>query len=91
MFKMFLYGISGARDQYRVVGYYGFLEEDISVTDIKYQASRMRFKNPSIERMFIIDAREGLRADYTRAFKKNSIESWAIFKDILIREGLEIF
>lgn len=90
MFKMFLYGISGARDQYRVVGYYGFLEEDISGANIKYQAARMRFKNPSIERMFIIDARANLKADYLKAFKKNSIESWAIFKDILIREGLEI-
>lgn len=55
-----------------------------------YTASMMKIRYPNIERVYAMDNRHGLRRDYTVASKKNSIESWAIFKDILEREGLKM-
>ena len=77
MKSMFLYGIGGAENNYRVVRYTEIPEDSMTVLTYKYEASMM-------------DNRHGLRRDYTVAYKKNSIESWAIFKDILEREGIEI-
>lgn len=50
----------------------------------------MKMKYPNIERVFAIDNGRGLARDYREACKKNSIESHAIFKDILEREGLDL-
>ena len=50
----------------------------------------MRMKYPNIERVFAIDNGRGLARDYANALKTNTIESHAIFKDILEREGLEL-
>lgn len=90
MKQIILYGISGADKQYAVIKYYCIFEEDISITNIAYQATMMRIKNPAIEHVYAIDNRHGLRQDYIESIKKNSIESCAIFKDILEREGLQI-
>ena len=90
MKSMFLYGIGGAENNYRVVRYTEIPEDSMTVLTYKYEASMMRIRYPSVERVFLMDNRHGLRRDYTIAYKKNSIESWAIFKDILEREGIEI-
>lgn len=91
MKQVFLYGIGGADTQYGVIRYTCIPEEDISINTIKYEASMMRIKYPSVKRVFAIDNRPGLRRDYIVAIKKNSIESCAIFRDILEKEGNEIF
>ena len=46
--------------------------------------------NPSIEHVYAVDQRPGLRRDYIESIKENSIESCYEFKDILEREGLKI-
>lgn len=93
MKRIFLYGISGAHDQYRVVKYWCFFdidEEPVMIRDLVYQASMLQVKNPSIEHVYAIDDRHGLRGDFRTAMKQNSIEGWAIFKNILQTEGLQI-
>lgn len=91
--KIFLYGITGADQMYRVAKYWCFFDvesEPVTIRDIIYQASMLRIKNPSIEQVYAIDDRHGLRSDFRYAMKKNSIESWAIFKNILETEGLRV-
>lgn len=91
--KIFLYGITGADQMYRVAKYWCFFDvesEPVTIRDIIYQASMLRMKNPSIEQVYAIDDRHGLRSDFRYAMKKNSIESWAIFKNILEMEGLRV-
>ena len=92
--KIFLYGIAGANQAYRVAKYWCFFDietEPVTIRDLVYQASMLRIKNPSIEHVYAVDDRRGLHRDYREAMMKNSIESWAIFKDILQKEGLQIF
>ena len=90
MKRIFLYGLAGASDAYRIVKYSYIDDEYRSIKDIKLHAYWLKSKNPSIKYVFAIDERPGLAADYTRAWKQNSIESYAIFKDILEREGVLI-
>ena len=92
--KIFLYGIAGADQAYRVVKYWCFFNVDtkpVTIRDLMYQATMLQVKNPSIEHVYAIDDRHGLHSDFRYAMKKNSVESWAIFKNILETEGLQIF
>ena len=91
MKRIFLYGIGGAEKQYRVLKYYAMEEEFTSIWNIKYQADMLKIKNPSVEHVYVVDDRHGLYYDYKESIRKNSIESCAIFKDILEREGIKIF
>lgn len=90
MNQVILYGIAGASKQYVTLKYDTIYEEDISIWMIKHRASVMRMENPSIERVFAIDNRYGLRREYMESIKRHSIESCAIFKDTLEREGWEV-
>lgn len=90
MKQIILYGISGARNQYKVVRYHRIDEDDISIWSLRHWANMMRMENPSIEHVYAVDNRYGLRREYTESFKRNTIESCAIFKDTLEREGLKI-
>lgn len=90
MKRIFLYGIGGADKQFRVLKYYVMEEDAVSIWNIRYQADMLKIKNPSIEHVYAVDDRYGLYRDYKESIRKNSIESCAIFKDILEREGLKI-
>lgn len=88
MKTMFIYGIGGADKQFRVLRYTRLDDDDITVFNIRYEAEMMRIRNPSIERVYVMDNRRGLSRDFMDSIKKNTIESCAIFKDILEREGI---
>lgn len=90
MKSIFLYGIGGARDQYRVIRYTRIDEQDFSINTLMYEASIMRINYPSIEHVYAVDNRYGLGRTYLESVKKNSIESCAVFKDLIQRQGLEI-
>ena len=90
MQQIILYGIAGADSQYRVVRYYVIDAELVSISRIVFHANLMRIKYPSIEHVYAIDNRRGLRRDYIEAIKTNSIESCFVFRDILESEGLKI-
>lgn len=89
--KILLYGIGGASKQYAVLRYYAIYEDEPDVIGtIKRTAAWMRVNNPDILAVYAISNRRGLRRDYVEAYKKNSIESHAIFRDILEREGIKL-
>lgn len=90
MRSIFLYGIGGARDQYRVIRYTRIDEQDFSINTLMYEASIMRINYPSIEHVYAVDNRYGLGRTYLESVKKNSIESCAVFKNLIQRQGLEI-
>ena len=91
MKNLILYGIGDARYKYRVLKYFCIYDENIDVTDIKRIARTMQVINPSIEHVYLINNRHGLKREFQESIKRNSIESCAIFKDILEREGIKIF
>ena len=88
--KVFLYGIGDADVMYRVL-YYRYLEDrEISFRRMDAEAEFMMAVNPSIKEVYAIFDRRGLYWDYMEAVKKNSIESWQVFKSILEYEGRRI-
>lgn len=88
--KVFLYGIGDADVMYRVL-YYRYLEDrEISFRSMDAEAEFMMAVNPSIKEVYAIFDRRGLYWDYMEAIKKNSIESWQVFKSILEYEGRRI-
>lgn len=91
MKNLILYGIGDARYQYRVLKYFCIYDENIDVTEIKRIARTMQVINPSIEHVYLISNRHGLRREFQESIKRDSIESCMIFKDILEREGIKIF
>ena len=96
MTTVYLYGLGGADQMYRVIRYSAVEIDNLVGTNygvirtLKYEATMMSMKYPNIERVFAIDNGRGLARDYANALKTNTIESHAIFKDILEREGLEL-
>jgi hypothetical protein len=91
MRQIILYGLSGAEAQYRVLSYYCIYEDDISIANIKRHAGFMVLQNPSIEHVYAVDNRYGLKREYIESYKRNTIESCAIFKDTLEREGILVW
>lgn len=91
MNNLILYGIGDAKYQYRVLKYFCIYDENIDIAEIKRIARTMQVINPSIEHVYLISNRNGLRREFQESIKRNSIESCAIFKDILEREGIKIF
>lgn len=89
--KILLYGVGGASKQYAVLRYSAIYEDDSNMTEtIKRTAKWMRDTNPSIISVYMISPRRGLKHDYMEARRQNSIESHAIFRDILEREGIKL-
>ena len=91
MNQIILYGLGGARDKYRVMKYFVIFDDNVSIRTMKNEAEVLRIKNPSIEHVYAVDNRRGLKKDFEESIHQNSIESCAIFKDIIEREGLLIF
>lgn len=90
MKQIILYGLAGANQQYIVQMYYCLYDEDISIRNIVYQAQMLKAKCPSIEHVYAIDNRHGLRREYRESICLHTIESCYIFKDTLEREGFQI-
>lgn len=90
MKQIFLYGLASVVDQYRVVAYSFVDEEHFSIRNLNTYASWLRMHNPTIEHVYAIDARHGLKNQYMNTVKKNSVEGNVIFKCMLEKEGLLI-
>ena len=91
MNNIILYGIGDARYQYRVLRYFAMNDERADTSEVKRIARMMQIINPSIEHVYMITNRRGLKREFMESTKRNSIESCAIFKDTLEREGIKIF
>lgn len=92
MNRIWLYGLANAREAYRPVryAYVDYTEETKIVESIIRAASQMKIKNPSVDRIYIIDDKWYLYGEYQKAIKQNSIEQNVIFKDMLETEGAEL-
>lgn len=91
MNNIILYGIGDARYQYRVLRYFAIYDERADTSEVKRIARMMLVINPSIEHVYMITNRPGLKREFMESTKRNSIESCAVFKDTLEREGIKIF
>ena len=91
MNNIILYGIGDARYQYRVLRYFAIYDERADTSEVKRIARMMQVINPSIEHVYMITNRRRLKREFMESTKRNSIESCAIFKDTLEREGIKIF
>ena len=88
MKRVYLYGIGDAKTSYAVIRYLSIDEEAISIRNITFQATWLKLTNPTIKHVYAVDDRKGLCQDYREAINKHSVESFAIFKSILEKEGL---
>ena len=91
MNNIILYGIGDARYQYRVLRYFAIYDERADTSEVKRIARMMQVINPSIEHVYMITNRRGLKREFMESTKRNSIERCVIFKDTLEREGIKIF
>lgn len=87
---MYLYGFGGARESYRPIWYTAIPDDSVSVTTFLYEAAMMKARMPNIEEIYLVDNRPGLARDYKTAIKKNNIEGFAIFKDLIQKSGIKL-
>ena len=90
MAQIILYGIAGASKQYKPIRFQVIELENYTTWYAKYYAKMMVAENPTVEHVYQMDNRYGLKREYMNVAKRPSIESCAIFKDTLEREGIKL-
>lgn len=88
--QVFLYGLGSVDKKFKVISFRFLDETEVSISNLMYTATVMKNKNGAVESVYAIDNRPGLRRDYAESVKEDSIESCAIFKDILERDGIRL-
>ena len=89
--QVYIYGLGGADKMYKVLAYHFITEEEITITNIVYQASMLKMRNPSVETVYAIGNYYGLRNDCRASMYRSTIENCAIFKNILETQGVQIY
>lgn len=90
MKQLYLYGIGGAEDGFRVIRYREIDQSDLSALTLRYEATDMLMHYRSIQRFFVIDNRPGLAKLCSQSIKTRDVEKALTFLDILEKQGLEI-
>ena len=90
MKRLYLYGIGGPEDGFRVIRYCEIDQADLSVLALRYEATDMLMHYKSIRRFFVIDNRPGLARLCAQSIKTRDVEKALIFLDLLDKQGLEI-
>ena len=90
--QIILYGLAGIDAQYVPVRYFIMNEEFMPIAGLAHTAKYLMDHSPTIEHIYAIDNRPGLRKEYVNAIrdKHNSIESRVVFKHTLVNEGIKI-
>lgn len=90
--RIFIYGIGGADDNYRIVAYqYIKANESYNIIrDCHAVAEWLRYRNPSIKYTYAIDEGADLARMYKQARKTNSVEDNVCFKLMLEETGAVI-
>lgn len=90
--RLFIYGIGGADDNYRVVAYqYIKVNESSDITRDAHAVARwLRYRNPSIKYAYGISDSADLARMYKKARKTNSVEDNVCFKLMLEDTGFII-
>lgn len=88
---VYLYGIAGYEDKYRIVRYarmdFNKYPPKELVREIKLQIAWLKSHDSAIEEVYMIDDRGGLGNYYWRTVKDDTIEGNLAFRDMLEREG----
>lgn len=88
MAELIIYGLGCAQENYRVIRYQTvFTGQKDLIREVNYETRRM-YTMYGATMVYVIDNRRGLCREYRDACKINSMEGWAMFKDILEREGV---
>lgn len=82
MKRIYLYGIAGAADHYKVVRYSCVDSEGMTIMALKYEAARLRMDYPNIGHVYAVDASSSLYRSY--------MEVCVSFRDMLMRQGVEV-
>lgn len=90
MKRIYLYGITGAADHYKVVRYSCVDGDGMTIMALKYEAARLRMDYPNIERVYAVDASPSLYRSYMETTRKDSMEICMSFRDMLMRQGVEV-
>lgn len=90
MRTIYLYGLGGSADNYKVIRYSEVDGEGLDIMSLKYEAARMRMDYPGIQHVYAVDWRPGLYRSYKDTIKKNNMEACIIFRDMLTRNGVEV-
>lgn len=90
--QIILYGLACIDAQYVPVRYFIMNEGFMTIAGLAHTAKYMMDNYPTIEHIYAIDNRPGLRKEYANAIhdKHNSIESRVVFKHTLMNEGIKI-
>ena len=90
MKRIYLYGIAGAADHYKVVRYSCVDSEGMTIMALKYEAARLRMDYPNIGHVYAVDASPSLYRSYMETTRKYSMEICMSFCDMLERQGVEV-
>ena len=90
--RIFIYGIGGAEDNYRIVAYQYIKANESSdfVHDCHAVARWLRYRNPAIKYAYAIGESADIARMYKNARKTNSVEDNVCFKLMLEETGLII-
>lgn len=90
MKRIYLYGIAGVADHYKVVRYSCIDSDGVTIMSLKYEAARLRMDYPNIGHVYAVDESPSLYRSYIEAIRKNSMEVYISFCDTLMRQGVEV-
>lgn len=92
MKRIFLYGIAGAEDNYRVASYMYIdcEKEEVTIRKLVINATWLKIKNQSIKYVYAIDSSASLAHSYRETVHSNTIENNVLFKSMLEELGLKI-
>lgn len=90
MKRIYLYGIAGAVDHYKVIRYSCVDGDGMTIMSLKYEAARLRMDYPNIGHVYAVDASPSLYRSYMNVIRKDSMEVCISFRDMLMRQGVEV-
>lgn len=90
MKRIYLYGIAGAMDHYKVVRYSCVDGDGMTIMSLKYEAARLRMDYPNIGHVYAVDASPSLYRSYMETIKQNTMTACIAFRDTLERQGVEV-
>ena len=90
MQRIYLSGIAGVADHYKIIRYSCVDSEGMTIMALKYEAARLRMDYPNIGHVYAVDASSSLYRSYMEAIKKGSMEICISFRYMLLRQGVEV-
>ena len=92
MNRLYLYGMAGVDDNYRIIThvYIDSATQPITIRNIVTNATWIKYKYPGVEHVYAIDGSGKLGYIYKDTMIRNTMEKNVEFKHILETEGLLI-